>query len=1014
MIVSFDIFGRFEVPSVTLCSPGSVANVNGSQISPNKTFGLIAQCEQENAILNFNAPSEISFVANKDSMDESVFDKIATRMSLYVDGYGYFIIKSCSEEKDIDLNVVAKNVTAESAEVELYECEAPYLSEGVYKFITSPNNDGIINRCASLAPRWTFDISDISSSVRDIERYFADEEYDNLYTFLIECLQTKFDCVFEFDTICRRVKVFSQEEYASDHETEIHISHSNLMSKMTKESSSDDIYTALRVTGGNDLDISYVNPIGGNIIYKFTNRKSVMSPELSAAVTKWEEAVASRKAQFLQDSLSLETTIVEASELYGVYNSKLEELNAAKRVQDNYISEKASSAQLAEAKAAVNTASTAANNAKKQWESKNLSVETKRTNLNALVAKCSLSTSARDESNNPIFTDALLEELSSYIYTADYSNENIVKTDSMSAVQVYNQSSLLMEDAEKELDKVSSENIKFTVSTSDFIFKKDFSQFTEQLRPGCIVWAEDKDDEFSQYHISSISIDFDGKTSDLTFSSRYNKYDIKSLFDEVLGSVSKSASQITKAMNLLDKQNDLNKQFSDFAKDALTLTADNVMASENQDVVINDRGYWGRKLQTDEHGNPIIDQSTGLPLYDSEQVKIINNGVYLTDDDWSSVATAIGKINVGNTYTQISGESAPDFSTLDVYSENNGIYTKVEEEPSDWATSYTNYYFATPNYRYGVAGDVIIGKLIMGNGLYLQAGEDGYTNLVFDERGLSTSSKLSRWHFAEDHYTSEYDDYIEEYLNTGFILDSTNLHTGVLEQVLSIGYESFYQIMGEEASVGFSTNIVSDYGLTIRSKKMLMLASPSANMIIGQVDSEFDEGIIMRTSNDSTIVHFEFHNNTDGSGIISYEGANNKGVYLEVSDNNSLLATASGGQLFGTWKLQSGSAITSDKNKKHDISPVSDKYVDLFDKLSPSLFKYNDGTSDRTHVGFIAQDVEQAVKDAGLSSKDFAGYIIDENGEYSIRYEEIIALNTMEIQKLKARIAELEAANRKE
>jgi hypothetical protein len=66
-----------------------------------------------------------------------------------------------------------------------------------------------------------------------------------------------------------------------------------------------------------------------------------------------------------------------------------------------------------------------------------------------------------------------------------------------------------------------------------------------------------------------------------------------------------------------------------------------------------------------------------------------------------------------------------------------------------------------------------------------------------------------------------------------------------------------------------------------------------------------------------------------------------------------------GGRLFGTWYLGSGStAVTSDKNKKNSIGNMGDNYDILFNNLKPIKYKYIEGTSQRFHVGFIAQDVE--------------------------------------------------------
>ena len=60
----------------------------------------------------------------------------------------------------------------------------------------------------------------------------------------------------------------------------------------------------------------------------------------------------------------------------------------------------------------------------------------------------------------------------------------------------------------------------------------------------------------------------------------------------------------------------------------------------------------------------------------------------------------------------------------------------------------------------------------------------------------------------------------------------------------------------------------------------------------------------------------------------------------------------------------------------------------------------------------MAQDVKDAVIGEGLTTQEFAGYCEWENEDKSIgcglRYSEFVAMNIYEIQKLKARVKELE------
>lgn len=117
------------------------------------------------------------------------------------------------------------------------------------------------------------------------------------------------------------------------------------------------------------------------------------------------------------------------------------------------------------------------------------------------------------------------------------------------------------------------------------------------------------------------------------------------------------------------------------------------------------------------------------------------------------------------------------------------------------------------------------------------------------------------------------------------------------------------------------------------------------------------------------------------------------------------------GYLGSTWKSSSSITVSSDRDIKNSIEDMPTAYSIMFDKLRPVIFKYNEGTSGRFHTGFIAQEVAEAVESSGLTLEDFAAVCApyDKDGVWGIRYSEIVALNTSEIQKLKAEIAALKA-----
>lgn len=134
---------------------------------------------------------------------------------------------------------------------------------------------------------------------------------------------------------------------------------------------------------------------------------------------------------------------------------------------------------------------------------------------------------------------------------------------------------------------------------------------------------------------------------------------------------------------------------------------------------------------------------------------------------------------------------------------------------------------------------------------------------------------------------------------------------------------------------------------------------------------------------------------------------------------------------WSTIYASSATIETSDWNLKKHIEPLNDKYMEFFERLLPVSFQFKNGTSKRTHIGFISQDVEKAMQETGLTDLDFAGFCrdqkciisydtdgkeveipqYDENGNpiyiYSLRYTEFIALNTAIIQKQQAEIKSL-------
>lgn len=97
----------------------------------------------------------------------------------------------------------------------------------------------------------------------------------------------------------------------------------------------------------------------------------------------------------------------------------------------------------------------------------------------------------------------------------------------------------------------------------------------------------------------------------------------------------------------------------------------------------------------------------------------------------------------------------------------------------------------------------------------------------------------------------------------------------------------------------------------------------------------------------------------------------------------------------------------SDERLKRDIKNIENKFEYFFDNLKPKTFRFKELDDGRKHIGFIAQDI---VENEQNINEDFAMVDTSPEGYYNLKKDEIIALNTWQIQKLKQENKELKSA----
>ena len=1077
MKLSFDKFERYEMPQVTLCNPNSRAKEVDGEITITDTVGVLSNPKEMSLKLNFNAPHELSFDYYrhkstdpiKQSFYDSIYEAIQTDRYVYLTDIGYFIISNVSDS-DED-NIDKQSISLKSCEEnELAVAEGLHLKEGTY-YLHTDNNDGLLDLFLPKTAGWTMGYIDPSLLTKPY--YVEDTDVDNGYNFLYTTVQNMFECIVEPDIIKRTISVYSRVYYAEHHLTDIHIAKYNLLKHRIIEENDEDKYTALNVQGKDEnLEIRAVNPTGKNVIYNFEPRYSWMSPALQDAVTRWQEKCESVEDEYLalqQGYYAELETLFNEEQNIELLKGELKTLEETRDAVIITVGEQQSTAldnvnaQIVAKQAEIDTA-TSDYNSHKNTVQANYEVP-----INQINSDCALDLTAKDINGNIIFTADLLNELMTHIKPTDYVDEYMLVTESMTYPQRFEKVKELMDRAKSQLVKISSGQKTYSVDTRSFLFNKHFKHFSEQLCAGAIIYVETKKDIMEQLHLTGIDINFDDKSANLTLGNKYNRSDLKALYDEALGQNSKSFSELKYIAGILEEQQKQLDYQRNWVADLRTLTLDNVLTSEDQAIEINNRGLIGRKRQLNADGSWKEDEN-GNPLFELEQVKLINNTLVFTEDNWNTASTAVGKIAVG-------------------YNSDGSV-----------------------KYSYGINGRVLIGELILGNNLVLTgtgAGikitdsngnnafyADDNGNLVLSGKILATAGQIGGWDINSDRLICKKDD--NNFVTIHKPSDWTDM-SGGKGDVFVVKNEGDYPfvVLADGSLTATKANIIGTITATSGSFNGTITADEGtiggwtigSNSLINEQDS-FEVGIYTPTKYGTTgggydvMVVYDKTNNTypfvitsdgglhctnahimgeleagsiignrdrgsaqieveyledlsrvyesdmykvclDSQEFYYYKDGNTYKTNFDLNpmviglhrytNNNLDCAVVVGniGDLHGTWRLNGVETITSDYNFKHDIESLSEQYSVFFDALKPKRFKYNDGTSDRYHIGFIAQDVYDAITHAGLNSQEVGAYVhfdksVDQEEQLGLRYGEFIALNTLQIQKAQKRIIELE------
>ena len=640
MVVRFDALSRLELPTLTLCNPG--CKFRGGLLT--NPVGELPRTEAEEFTYHFNASSELNLRIYCQGAEDpvinahmaKVYNAIQNKRLIYASDVGFFVISNVrADEAD---GMKYKDVQAKSCDTEIAQKKVPFIADGTYRF------DEVLNTVMSVVPLWT--VAHIDEAVAERWRTFENVDATmNCLGFMLQNMQDAYSCIFLFDILNRTVSVYDQAGYIR--QTNIHLSPDGLINSLQTDESEEDIYTALSVTGVDDIGIGPVNPLGTNVVYDFGFYLDWMTPELQQKVSQWQEDVSNSREQYQSLSRSFYTVQTAMSNAQMEVERLNTLLSVYRRCRENIVAESGTdqaaayneaiaatggtqvdmSAEIEEVLAQIDglisQAELSRNHAKSTLSSKTAEAESLNGQINAIC----------DTLRIPAyFTSEEYDELSNYIFEGDYSDEYIAFADHMSTIQQFEQMVLLYERGMTALGKVSHPTREYQVDTESFLFAQCFQPWSEQLETGCLINVELDEDDVAQLFLCTMRVNYEERSMGLTFGNRYNKYDTKSLFENALGQISKSANSIGGLKELVKPiKNGMLTDMDMALRDARNLTMADALAAKNEAFVIDGSGCTGRKVLPDGSFDPC-------------QVKLTSNALVFTKDNWQTCDVALGKI----------------------------------------------------------------------------------------------------------------------------------------------------------------------------------------------------------------------------------------------------------------------------------------------------------------------------------------------------------------------------------
>lgn len=630
-----------------------------------------------------------------------------------------------------------------------------------------------------------------------------------------------------------------------------------------------------------------------------------------------------------------------------------------------------------------------------------------------------------------------------------YSNENYI-SDGLNNTELFSKAQEFFNVAENEIYKSSELQHSISTTLNNLLTIKKFKPFVNSFENG--NWIRVKVDEkiyklrLIEYGIKfrkfdNISVEFSNVTK-----IKNGTTDVQSILSQA-SSIATSYDSVKRQSEQGDAAQGTIKQW---LESGLNSALVKIQSNDNEDITLTKNGLLCRSYDDVEE------------TYSPEQFKLTHNIMAYTTDNWETVSAALGKhdyiyydsdktlqkdVDYGFSAKFVSAGYVNGSQIIggEIYSQNYlpesaGTYLNLNDGTFSWAGGKIMYDGKNLNLN-GVG--LVWGDIENSEAEVVGIIENKVTAPYIETLNLSVGNEIKMGENATISWSqvSGTDDIATKTYVTGRGYQTASQVTTITKNTITTSYVNALKvtagsvaaenisgttisgktISGGSINIGSGNFVVNSSGdMTAKSGtfggKLSAVSGTFTSLSAGETSFSKNQVKIDASYTDNSGTH-----QTKGSVYIGYSGGyvdSNNILWDDVTirPSKNLLGNIGTPAYYWDRLCVEGVLQPSDRNIKKDILSMGEKQEKFFNMLAPVTYKFIHGTSDRCHYGFISQDVEKAIVQSGLTSKDFAGFckdikrdesglpVLDENGNqtyvYSLKYTEFIPLNTYMIQRL--------------